>query len=262
LLYAEVYNLEPDPPEYYVHIWVLDRFGGIVRDLGIDTVTRPGESALLVYGLQLAGLAQGERHMLALEVEHGENVATARDSFWLGIGPAGSVAGAQKEFTEADAKLNQQFITYIATPGEMKEYQALGLEGKQRFLDAFWRQRDPNPNTEVNEYLQQHIARFIVANDRFSRSMLQRDDGWNTDRGRVLILYGDPSRIVQQPSAVGTWSWERWEYDTIEGGVFFIFLDWKNLGDYRLMHSNMRGERYDPEWQKKIEVEGLDILSR
>jgi GWxTD domain-containing protein len=262
LFYAELYNLEPDPPVYQVHIWVLDRFGGIVRDLGLQSVERPGESALLVYGLKLAGLAQGERHMLALEVEQGDQVVTARDSFWLGIGPADKAAGAQKEFTEEDAKLNLQFISYIATADEIKEYNALGLEGKQRFLDQFWGKRDPDPSTPVNEFLQEHIARFIVANDRFSRSMMERNDGWDTDRGRVLILYGEPSRVIEEPSSVGTWGWERWEYDTIEGGVFFIFLDWKNLGDYRLMHSNKRGERYDPEWQQKIDIEGIDILSR
>jgi len=262
LLYAELYNLESRFPTYNVHIWVLDRFGGIVKDLGTETLDRPGESALLVYGLRIDNLSHGEPYMLACEVEQGEQVVTARRPFWLGIGARAPVASAESAFTEEDAELNRRLIAYLATSDEMAEYQALGLEGKRRFLDQFWRQRDPEPSTEKNEFFEEHLVRFHVANERFSRSMVQRDDGWNTDRGRVLITYGLPDEIILNPSSIGTWGWERWEYRQIEGGVFFIFLDWKNLGDYRLMHSNKQGERWDPDWQRKIEYEGMDIINR
>ena len=144
----------------------------------------------------------------------------------------------------------------------MKEYRALSLEGKRRFLYDFWARHDPDPSTPQNEFYREHARRFAIANERFARSLTQRDDGWNTDRGRIFILYGPPDDIIYSSSSIGALPWERWEYRQLEGGVFFIFLDENNLGFYRLVHSNKQGELQDPEWELKIEREGLDIINR
>jgi GWxTD domain-containing protein len=260
--YGEVYNIEPDPGAYTVHVLILDRFGGLVKDLGPQIVARPGESALLTYGVRIQDLEPNARYTVAVEVDHGDQSASVRDSFWLGGSVMLPVASAQESFTEEDAALYLRLLQYIATAVELQEYQALGLQGKSLFLERFWETRDPDPQTPENEYREEHVRRFNLANEWYSRSMVQRDDGWNTDRGRVLIMYGVPDEIVENASSVGSWPWERWEYRQLEGGVFFIFLDWKNLGDYRLMHSNKQGERYDPDWQQKIDYEGLDIINR
>ena len=258
-LYGELYNLATMPDSYSVHMWILDDYGDIVRDMGTEWIARPGENALLVYGIPLADLLPDQWHVVAVEVDQGEATATARRRFLLGTG---AVKPVEEEFTEEQAELNRKLIAYIATAEELTEYRALGLEGKRRFLADFWRRRDPDPATPQNEYFESHVNRFGWANLNYSRTLLDKTDGWNTDRGRVIILYGEPDEVVQSPSAIGTWAWERWEYQRIEGGVYFIFLDWKNLGDYRLMHSTKQGERFDPEWQRKIDYEGLDILNR
>lgn len=260
-LYAEIYNLAATPALYQVHLWILDPFNQVVRDLGIEQLEPPGETALLVYGLRIDDLPRGIWHTVAIEVEHGLSVATLRKQFWLGTGladPARSVG----PFNDKDAMLNRRFIAYLATNEELTEYDALTLEAKRRFLDQFWMKRDPDSTTQRNEFFETHRLRFSVANQKFSRSMSSQEDGWNTDRGRVLILYGEPDEVIQTPSSIATWGYERWEYHQLEGGVYFIFLDWKNLGDYRLMHSNKQGERWDPDWQMKIDTEGLDPLSR
>lgn len=262
-IYAEIYNLAPAPALYQVHLWILDPFGAVVRDLGIEQLEPPGETALLVYGLRIDDLPRGIWHTVAVEVGHGLSNATMRKQFWLGTGKQADLATrAVGPFNEKDAMLNRRFICYLATADELTEYDALTLDGKRRFLDDFWLKRDPDPTTTRNEFFETHKMRFAVANQKFSTFMSSQDDGWNTDRGRVLILYGEPDEVVQTPSSIVTWGYERWEYHRLEGGVFFIFLDWKNLGDYRLMHSNKQGERWDPDWQDKIEVEGLDPLSR
>jgi len=258
-LYGELYNLAAMPDSYSVHMWVLDNNGDIVRDMGIEWIARPGESALLVYGIPLTDLQPDQWHVVAVEVGQGEARATARRRFLLGTG---AVEVEPFEFTEEHAELNRKLIAYISTAEELTEYRALSLEGKRRFLEDFWRRRDPTPATPQNEFFESHVNRFAWANVNYSRTLLDKTDGWNTDRGRVIILYGEPDEVVQSPSAIGTWGWERWEYQRMEGGVYFIFLDWKNLGDYRLMHSTKQGERFDPDWQRKIEYEGLDILNR
>lgn len=261
-LYGEIYNLKPAPALYQVHLWILDPFGEVVRDLGIEQLEPPGETALLAYGLRINDLPRGIWHTVAVEVDHGLSTATMRKPFWLGTGEITDSARAVQPFDENDAMLNRRFIVYLATSDELAEYDALSLEGKRRFLDDFWMKRDPDINTTKNEFFEAHRMRFAIANQKFSRSFSNKEDGWNTDRGRILILYGEPDEVVQTPSSIATWGYERWEYRQLEGGVYFIFLDWKNLGDYRLMHSNKQGERWDPDWQSKIEAEGLDPLSR
>ena len=261
-LYGEIYNLKPTPALYQVHLWILDPFGEVVRDLGIEQLEPPGETALLAYGLRIDDLPRGIWHTVAVEVDHGLSTATMRKPFWLGTGMLSDSARAVEPFDEKDAMLNRRFIVYLATQEELSEYDALTLEGKRRFLDDFWMKRDSDPSTTRNEFFEAHRLRFAIANQKFSRSMNQRDDGWNTDRGRVLILYGEPDEVIQTPSSIATWGYERWEYNSLEGGVYFIFLDWKNLGDYRLMHSTKQGERWDPDWQTRIDAEGLDPLSR
>jgi hypothetical protein len=39
-----------------------------------------------------------------------------------------------------------------------------------------------------------------------------------------------------------------WNYDSIEGGVYFVFVDHSNFGDFRLVHSTKNGEPNRPNW--------------
>jgi len=260
--YAELYNLQPEPTSYRVRMWILNTAGDVLKQLDPRFAPRLGESALLTYGLSIADLAPGLRYQLAVEVDHGDRSVAARKYFWLKQGAASPTASAEVPFTDADAKFNEKFLAHIATTEEMREYRALSLEGKRRFVLDFWARRDTIPSTPENEAYQEHARRFAIANERFARSLTKRDDGWNTDRGRIYILYGPPDDIIYSSSSIGSLPWERWEYRQLEGGVYFIFLDENNLGFFRLVHSNKQGEKQDPDWEQKIEREGLDIINR
>ena len=45
--------------------------------------------------------------------------------------------------------------------------------------------------------------------------------GWKTDRGRVYVLYGEPSEIEKFPNQMDQKPYEIWHYNDIEGGVYF-----------------------------------------
>lgn len=261
-IYSELYNISSEPQDFKVHIWVLQSNGEVVKDLGTQSVNRPGESALLTYGILVSNLEPGANYILALEVDHGDQSVAVKKGFTLQrfMRPALASTTADEEFTPELAELHRHLMAYIATADELKEYNALSLEGKRRFVLDFWKRRDPDPSTPQNEMFQEHIRRFNLANDRFSTSLTDRSDGWNTDRGRVFILYGPPDEIIYSPSSIDELPWERWEYRQLEGGSFFIFLDENNLGKYELVHSNKQGELQDPEWQQKLEREGMDIF--
>ncbi len=119
-------------------------------------------------------------------------------------------------------------VTYIITDDERKAFKKLQTdEEREAFIEEFWRRRDPDPDTEENEYREEYYERIAYANENFAFASLQ---GWRTDRGRIHILYGPPDEI--RKTAAG----EIWKYRFIrgQGGVEFEFVDVSGTGELRL----------------------------
>lgn len=139
---------------------------------------------------------------------------------------------------------------YIASSQEIDKYKKLsGVEGKREFLFNFWNGRDQDPSTKENEYFYDYLQRVESANARFSS--MQRA-GWKTDRGRVYIIYGEPSEIERYPNQIESRPYEIWYYNEIEGGVYFVFADISGFSEYILVHSTKRGELRDDNWGRRI----------
>ena len=156
--------------------------------------------------------------------------------------------------TEEQAKRGRRQLAIIASKRERELYDNLDLEGKTEFLIAFWRMRDPTPETPENESM-------MVFNERFSYADYQLG-GAESDRGSVFIRYGQPEEIVRHDSDNIMKSYQVWYYTegvqgdpsrTSEGGRhFFIFGDRRNIGRYELVHSSARGELYNPGWRQDL----------
>ncbi|HEX6097309.1 MAG TPA: GWxTD domain-containing protein [Thermoanaerobaculia bacterium] len=65
-------------------------------------------------------------------------------------------------------------------------------EAAKAFVDLFWARRDPTPGTPANEYRAEIEARIAAADKNFSE---RRVKGSMTDRGKALLLYGQPKRM-------------------------------------------------------------------
>jgi GWxTD domain-containing protein len=59
----------------------------------------------------------------------------------------------------------------------------------RNFIDAFWNASDPLFLTNYNERLLEHYSRVAYSNLRFS---LPGKPGWKTDRGEIVLRYGEP----------------------------------------------------------------------
>src|ERR687886_733058 len=141
-------------------------------------------------------------------------------------------------------------VAYIITPDEKKAWNKLQTdEEREQFIEAFWRRRDPDPDTDVNEYLEEHYERIAYANEHFASGI----PGWKTDRGRIYIMYGPPDEKESHPAGgsyqreiyegggeTSTYPFERWFYRYIEGvgsGVEIEFVDPTGSGEYRIARS-------------------------
>lgn len=139
---------------------------------------------------------------------------------------------------------------YIASSGEIDKFNKLkGEESKREFLYDFWNVRDNNPSTTENEYFYEYLKRIELSNQRYNSMQKQ---GWKTDRGRVFIIYGEPSEIERYPNQIESRPYEIWYYNEIEGGIYFIFADLTGFSEYTLVHSTKRGELRDDNWGRRI----------
>lgn len=139
---------------------------------------------------------------------------------------------------------------YVSTVAEIDKYESLSEEGaKRKFLTDFWEARDTDANDGKNQDLANFLKRLDVANQRYKA---MGKEGWKTDRGRVYIIYGEPSEIDRYPNQTDAKPYEIWHYQDIEGGVIFVFADMTGFSDYMLVHSNKRGELRDDNWQRRV----------
>jgi len=112
---------------------------------------------------------------------------------------AGSAAGQTRKKSPADLpeayrRWVQEEVVYIISPKERDVF--LQLENdreRESFIKAFWRQRDETPDTEKNEFREEHYRRIAYVNQWFGRDTATA--GWRTDQGRVYIMLGEPKEI-------------------------------------------------------------------
>jgi len=153
----------------------------------------------------------------------------------------------KKELETPYKKWLNEEVTYIITDEERKAFKSLSTDDeRQQFIEQFWLRRDPTPDTEENEYREEHYRRIAYANDRFASGI----PGWKTDRGRIYIEYGPADEIESHPSggtyerpfeegggSTSTYPFEQWRYRYIEGigtNIILEFVDTTMSGEYRL----------------------------
>ena len=127
----------------------------------------------------------------------------------------------------------------------------------KKFIEQFWLRRDPTPDTEENEYKEEHYRRIAYANERFASGI----PGWKTDRGRIYIMYGPPDEIEDHSSGgtydrpieegggnTSTFPFIDWTYRYIEGvgtNIKIEFVDTTMSGEYPHDHGPVGEGRTD-----------------
>lgn len=134
--------------------------------------------------------------------------------------------------TTDDFDLALRQMAYILLPDTLDKYEKANLEEKQSFFRRYWAERDPDPATAKNELKNEYFKRINYANQQFTAF---GQDGWMTDRGRILIKFGFPDDIERHPFEMGERPYEIWRYYTLR--KMFLFEDRSGFGDYRL-HPN------------------------
>lgn len=132
----------------------------------------------------------------------------------------------------------EEEVVYIITKKEREVFLALQTDRERDiFIEAFWKQRDPTPNTPENEFKTEHYKRIKFANERFGRETAT--PGWRTEMGRVYIILGEPKQIVRLENETELYPVQVWFYDGMEAyglpsAFNVVFFKKNNAGDYIL----------------------------
>ncbi len=141
---------------------------------------------------------------------------------------------------------------YISVQREVDLYKGLdSLKAKREFLYSFWNGRDPSPGTPRNEFFEEYQKRIEYVDENFSTSHKQ---GYLTDRGRVVLMYGIPDQRDYFSSDSNMKPYETWFYNQIENGVYFYFGDLRGSGNYELLHSTKHDEVRNDAWQDRLKT--------
>ncbi len=148
---------------------------------------------------------------------------------------------------EQSLDLEFEKAKYIASDYEKNLYKELKtVEAKRRFLFQFWQKRNPDTSLIYNKAYDDFLQRINYANRFFSVG--NQIPGWKTDRGRVLIQYGEPTSREYHPPEANKRSYEIWFYSELQGGAYFYFVDLYKIGNFVLVHSTAMNEPYNENW--------------
>ena len=137
-------------------------------------------------------------------------------------------------------------VVYIITAKERDMFLSLKSEREREvFKEAFWSQRDPTNGTPTNEFKGEHYRRLKHANEFYGRGSIKL--GWETDRGRIYIILGEPVYIQRFHETSGiTVPTEIWTYHGdpslgLPPFFYIVFYQEGGYGDYKLYSPSFDG---------------------
>ena len=138
-------------------------------------------------------------------------------------------------------------VSIILTQSERDAWKKLQTdEEREQFIKTVWYLRDPDPDTEENEYKDAFYERIAYANEHFTSGK----PGRLTDRGRIYIKFGKPDEVESHPAggnynrpynegggSTSTYPFEKWFYryiPAVGSGIELEFVDPTGSSEFRL----------------------------
>lgn len=263
--YSEFYNNTNTELNNLVFKRVIEQNGGYF-DLFEENVTLTSGAIVKAGLINLSELKSGRYSLNLILLNSKDSVLTSRTKNFFVYNPQNALANNLNESKQSYIKsefgiLNEEecdylfeVSNYIAAESEKSLYESLvELNSKRQFLYEFWKKRDAEPETELNEFYEKYKSMVEYVNSNYGH---RHKKGYKTDRGRVALLYGIPDQIDTRSNEADLKPYEIWAYNALEGGVSFIFGDTMGISEFELLHSNKRGEVQNTNWEDRLTIKG------
>ena len=253
--YGELYGFNNDNGTYTLNYKIYNQQGKELIHRGPFIKNKPGESSVETFGMNIMGLLAG-RYRLRLDIQDDQTEKNAfidREFFVVKEQPVDFKSNIT---IILDAMENDELNDFLDIVGYfMAESELQTLIKSDRTeqivqIANFFEQRDFDSETSQNEFYNRLNKYLAIADQQFStRNFLGR----NTDRGRVLILYGRPKDIESYNANEERLSYEIWHYDDSDKGYVFIFINKEDgSGMFEQIHSSHPNEFRNYRWKDMI----------
>lgn len=266
--YAELYNsipelgTEPFLLNYYIRPFEVDKK---LDQYILRRRVVPEQVNVLLSKFDISELPSGN-YLLVIEARSRTNeLLTSKEIFFQRYNPSSQfsltnllVLNTQNTFVEKINSRNtlETYIKYlipISTDIERSyaesQLKTADIEELRKYFLNFWLERDKlDPELAWNDYL----LRVKQANKNFKSVSL---DGYQTDRGRVYLQYGQPNIISEQYFEPAAYPYEIWHYyqlDKQHDKKFVFYTHDLVTNDFQLIHSNAVGELNNYRWETII----------
>ena len=262
-LYYELYNLNYDEnvPSRVQLTYNIIRNDSLYKHLGVRRIDKPGSSAALAESFEIKNWLT-DLYQLEIIAKDMTNNKIDTSLSMFRILSSEEVMLAVDKFQSKDPydgltlqeKIN--LVKYIMNVQEKQALNRLSDVGKNNFLDQYW--KDKKPKDRFGEIVTRKnlIAYYKFANDHFSENE-DKSDGWYSDRGRVLMSYGQWDQLENREIPMKQDAYEVWWYYGFKEGKVFIFEE--KAGYMRLVHSNVIGEIFNTNWDEMIKSGLIDM---
>jgi GWxTD domain-containing protein len=254
-VYSELYGVDTSKEYSLVHE-IVGNDGVILKKSTRNR--RFGVANTLAIGtLNASSLRSGGYWLrFTLRESHGGSVTEVKKRFFINNPNLSTTAISDTALASVfrgltDEEVDKELLQvgyFLTQPDRQLLTKLTGSEAKRKFLQDFWVRHEAASASGPPLIRSEFLRRVSLADERYTRL---GKEGWRTDRGRVLIVYGEPDQIDRHPSESEGKPYESWHYYQIEGGVEFDFLDRNGFGNYELVNSTKRGEIRDDDWQSR-----------
>jgi GWxTD domain-containing protein len=160
-----------------------------------------------------------------------------------------ALAAGVDEYRRPDKDWAKGPVRWLMTEDEEKRFKAFKTDEERAvFVKEFWAKRDPTPGTSLNEFEIVFWKKVEEADRGFKTP--RSGAGSLTDKGRVFLLLGPPTKTDKDARDRDTWTFEPNEITGIKEPLALTFapgttapllLDRKTLEKYVAGHPETRG---------------------
>ncbi len=147
---------------------------------------------------------------------------------------------SQKENLSQEYRAWLEIVRPIITETEKDIFLLLKTdEERNRFIQIFWKQRDPLPDTSENEFYEEYMRRVRFADANFGRQSSR--NGSQTERGYYYLLLGSPLDrqiydTISQLQPIELWYYKGEEKFGLPPYFYLLFYQPQGIGEYRLYY--------------------------
>jgi GWxTD domain-containing protein len=189
--FFEAWSARPEPGPWHWTARILDAHGRMVA--GRDSTAAAGPSLSQTVAFDVATQPAGGYDLEVRAWQEGDRDTMARRARFGIAWQPGSWKSNPQDTEDA--------VHFLLDTEQEDAFGRMNAGEQERFLEEFWRLRDPTPGTAENEARAEFLARIEHANQTWKR--VGQAQGMFSDMGRVYIRYGEPDEILRQVIPAG-----------------------------------------------------------